>query len=207
MWKFLLGPLLFGVGCIGGSIYGSDAEQVVHKSQDETYAAVSQAIDNIAPSGTTHFDGGSPVPYELHVERTPDQRLVVSLLFDGKQAAVADLTFAPQNGGKDTVIIAKIHSDRAALRPALAGTDKARLAYAPDWMLNLTARPLLKQLADQIEQGNTADPMSGFMSEAEWESQLPPDQQKQVQEWRQYDAAKPMVDPDADAKKFMQGGK
>jgi hypothetical protein len=205
MWKFLLGPLLFGAGCIGGSIYGSDAEQVVHKSPDVTYAAVEQAIDNMSPSGTTHFDGGTPVPYELQVERTPDQRLVIDLLFDGKQAAVADLAFAPQNGGKDTLITAKIHGDRAALRTVLAGTDKARLAYAPDWMLNLTARPLLKQLADQIEQGTTADPMSGFMSQAEWESQLPPDEQKQVQEWRQYDAARPMVDPDADAKKFMSG--
>jgi hypothetical protein len=203
MWKFIIGPALLGAGCITGTIYGRDAEQVVHKSPDLTYAAVSQAIDNMSPSGTTHFDGGTPVPYALEVERMPDQRLVVTLLFDGQQGAVADLAFAAQNGGQDTLITARIHGDRAALRPALAGTEKARLAYAPDWMLNLAARPLLKQLADQIEKGSAADPMSGFMSQAEWESQLPPEQREQVQEWRQYDASRPMVDPDAAARNYM----
>src|SRR3954466_3791866 len=122
MWKFIIGPALLGAGCVTGTIYSRDTEQVVHKSPDVTYAAVSQAIDNMSASGTTHFDGGTPQPYALEVERTPDQRLVVTLLFDGKQGAVADLAFAAQNGGADTLITAKIHGNRAALRPALAGT-------------------------------------------------------------------------------------
>jgi hypothetical protein len=206
MWKFLIGPLLFGAGCIGGSVYGRDASQVVHKSPDAVYAGVEQAIDNMEPSGTTHFDGGQPVPYEVKVERTAGQRLVVTLLFDGREGAQADFAFAAQNGGNDTLITAKIHGDHAVLRPALAGTDKARLAYAPDWMLNLAARPLLKQLAMQIEQGGPiGDPMHGFVSQAEWESQLPPGQREQVQEWRQYDASRPMVDPNAAAQNYMDG--
>ena len=49
-------------------------------------------------------------------------------------------------------MVARIHSDHTVLRTALAGTNKARLAYAPDWMLNLAMRPLLQQLATQIEQ-------------------------------------------------------
>src|SRR5256885_11503849 len=135
MWKFLIGPMLVGAGWLTGSIYGRDASQVVHKSPDEAYAAVERAVDNVPPSGTTHFDGGQPVAYELKVERTPEQRLVVSLWFAGRQGAEADLMFAPENGGKDTRITARIHGDRAVLRPALAGTDKARLGFAPDWML------------------------------------------------------------------------
>ena len=99
----------------------------------------------------------------------------------------------------------RIHSDHAVLREALAGTSKARLAYAPDWMLNLTARPLLRQIAGQIEQGQAVgDPMHGFQSQADWEASLPPDKQRQMQEWRQYDASRPMTDPDADAKRVHE---
>ena len=69
-------------------------------------------------------------------------------------------------------------------------------------MLNLLmVRPLLQQVAQQIEQGQEVQ-VAG-MSEAQWESNLSPDQQRQVQEWRQYDAARPSVDPDADAERAM----
>ena len=70
MLKLLLGPVLLGVGYAAGSYYGSDAEQLVHKSPDATYAAVEQALGNVKQSGTTFFDGGTPVPYELHIDRT-----------------------------------------------------------------------------------------------------------------------------------------
>jgi hypothetical protein len=207
MWKLLVGPALTAAAYVAGSIYGADAEQLVHKSPGDTYAGISRLLDNVPPSGTTHFDGGTPTPYELKVERTPEQRLVVTLLFDGRQGAEADFDFMAENGGKDTRVTATIHGNRAVLRPALAGTDKARLAYAPDWMLNLTAKPLLKQLAGQIEKGEAmTGPMPGFPSQAEWESQLPPDQREKVQEWRQYDAARPMVDPDAAARNYLGSG-
>ena len=156
MLKFLIGPVLMGTGYLAGSYYGSDAEQLVHKSPEVTYAGVEQALDNVRPSGTTFFDGGTPIPYEMKVDHTPDQRLVVTLLFNGQQGAEADITFTPRNDGKDTLIATRIHADRSVLRTALAGTDKARLAYAPDWMLNLTMKPVLKQVAEQIEQGEAA---------------------------------------------------
>ena len=43
------------------------------------------------------------------------------------------------------------------------------------------------------------------MSQADWEASLPPDQQKQVQDYRQYAAAAPTLDPDSDARNYMQG--
>ena len=204
MYKFLLGPLLTGAAYAAGAYYGSDAEQPVHQSPAAVYAAVSRMVDNMRPSGTTTFDGGAPTPYEIRTERTADQRVVVTVLFDGRTGAVADFAFRPENGGADTLMIAKIHGERSVLRPVLAGTDKARLAYAPDWMLNLTARPLLQQVAGQIERGETAT-MPGYQTAADWESSLPPDQQKQVQEWRQYDATRPMTDPNADAQNYVSG--
>src|SRR4051794_29431217 len=111
MLKFLIGPVMVGAGYAAGSYYGADAEQLVHKSPGVTYAAVEQALANTRQSGTTSFDGGTPMPYELKVDRTLDQRLIIDLDFAGRQGARADLTFTPQNDGKDTLITSRIHGD------------------------------------------------------------------------------------------------
>jgi len=207
MFKLLIGPVVMGVGYAAGSYYGSDAEQLVHKSPSVTYAAVEQALANVRQSGTTFFDGGTPVPYELKVDRTPDQKMVLTLLFDGKQGAEADIDFTPQDDGASTLIATRIRADRSVLRTALAGTSKARLAYAPDWMLNLTFRPVLQQLAAQIEQGQTAsfEGVSPSDAEAQWESNLSAEQREQVSQYQQYEAARPMTDPDADAERYATG--
>jgi hypothetical protein len=204
MRKFLIGPALFGASYAGGAYYGADSEQLVHKAPDDVRDAVANAASD--RNGTMELEGGKPVPYETRVERSDDGSLIVRIMMDGRQAAETDVAFLPRADGKDTLMTVRIHTDHAVLREALAGTSKARLAYAPDWMLNLTARPLLRQLAGQIEHGQAVgDPMHGFQSEADWEASLPPDKQKQMQEWRQYDASRPMTDPDSDAKKFLNG--
>jgi hypothetical protein len=207
MLKFLIGPVLLGAGYAAGSYYGSNAEQLVHKSPSITYAAVEQALDNMRQSGTTSFDGGTPVPYELHVERTLDQKLVLTLLFDGKKGAEADIEFSPRDGGATTLIATRIHADRSVLRPVLAGTSKARLAYAPDWMLNLTFKPVLQELATQIEQGQAAsfEGLSEGEAEARWESNLTAEQRDEVSQYQQYEATRPAVDPDADARRYESG--
>jgi hypothetical protein len=198
MYKFLMGPALMGAGYVAGSVYGADAEQLVHKSPAVTYAAVEQALDNVRPNGNTFFEGGTPMPYELKVDRVADQHLTISLSFNGQPGAQADLDFIGRNDGKDTLVITRIHSDHSVLRTALAGTDKARLAYAPDWMLNLAVRPLLQKLAEQIEeQGSAGDLMAGWnpvQAEGQWEAGLSAQQREDVSEAQQYDATRPAVD-------------
>jgi hypothetical protein len=207
MLKYLLGPVLVGAGYLAGSVYGRDAEQLVHKSPSETYVALETALDNVRPSGTTFFDGGTPMPYELKVDHQLDQQLLATLSFNGRPGAVAELDLTPQDGGKETLITVHMHGDHSVLRAALAGTDKAKLAYAPDWMLNLAARPLLRQVASQIEQGQLASfgGMTEADSEAQWESNLSDEQRQQVSEWRQYDATRPAVDPNSDAQNYVNG--
>lgn len=207
MLKYVLGPILMGTGYLAGSVYGRDSEQLVHKSPSDTYAAVEATLDNIRPSGTTFFDGGTPMPYELKVDHQLDQRLVATLSFNGQPGAVAELDFAPRDDGKDTLVTVHMHGDHSVLRAALAGTNKARLAWAPDWMLNLAARPMLKQVASEIEQGQLArfDGMSEGEAEAQWENNLTDEQKNDVAEWRQYDATRPAVDPNADAQNYVSG--
>jgi len=205
--KLLIGPLLTAGGWLAGSYYGASAEQLVHKDPATTYAAIERAISNAPQGGTLKLEGGRPVPYAIQVERSDGERLVVHLLFDGREGAETELRFAPHGGGGgETMITARVHGDRAVLGAALAGTDKARLAWAPDWMLNLSARPLLRQLAEQIDRGDAVAAAPGFLSQADWESQLPADQQQQVQQWRQYEASRPMVDPDQSANAFLGNG-
>lgn len=206
MRKFLIGPALSGIGYVAGSYYGADAEQLVHKSPDATYQGVSDWIDNMGSSGTTSFDGAKPVPYQIQVDRAEDQHLTIHVLFDGKEGGTTDLDFLPADGGKSTLVKARAHGETSVLSSALAGSAMARMAYAPDWMLNIfTLRPLLQKLGGQIERDEPAS-ADGDQPSAEHQPQLSPDQQNQQQQWQQYAASRPTVDPDADAKLYLNGG-
>jgi hypothetical protein len=81
------------------------------------------------------------------------------------------------------------------------------MAYAPDWMLNLTFKPVLQELASQIEQGQPADiqALGEGEAEARWESNLSDEQRSQMAEWRQYDATRPATDPNAAAQQYLTG--
>jgi hypothetical protein len=203
MLKLLIGPVLTGAGWLAGSYYGSDARHLVNKRPNSTYEGLAQAIDGMPQGGTTSFEGGKPVPYEIKVERSYGKRLYIRIMFDGREGANTEVVLAPQEDGKATLLTAKAHGDREVLRAVLAGSSSARLAYAPDWMLNiLSVRPLLQQLGEQIEKGQ---PVSmGFQSPADWEASLSADKQRQMQEWRQYDAARPRVDPNGDAQRYLK---
>ena len=198
MLKFLIGPALVGVGYAAGSYYGADSEQLVHKNLSVTYAGVEDALAGVRDSGTTAFEGGTPMPYALTIDHELDRRLSLHLSFAGKPGADAELIFTPQNGGADTLVTAKVHGERDVLRTALAGTSRAKLAYAPDWMLNLAMRPLLQQLATQIESGQSARSALAEWSpgdaEARWEAQLTPEERGQVAQWQQYQATRPALD-------------
>ena len=206
MWKWLIGPALLGTGWIAGAVYGRDAEDVAHKSPSDTYAAVEQALDDVPESGTTSFDGGTPMPYRVKVDRMLDRQLLITLFFAGQEGATAELDFAPLDGGKSTLISVRMHGDRQVLRQVLAGTSRARLAYAPDWMLNLAARPLLAEITQEIDAGEMArftGPTSEGEAEAQWEQNLSDEQRNNVEAWREYDATAPTTDPDAAAANGM----
>lgn len=205
MRKLLIGPALTGIGYLTGSYYGADAEQVVHKSPDAAYQGVSDWIDGMGASGTTSFQGGKPTPYQIEVERTPGQHLTVHVLFDGREGATTDLEFIPQDGGNSTLLKARAHGNTSVLSGALAGTAMARMAYAPDWMLNMfTLRPLLQQVGQQIEKSGPA--AGEEQTASEQQAALSPEEESQQQEWQQYDASRPTVDPDADANRYLSGG-
>src|SRR3989337_519867 len=180
MWKFLLGPILLGAICLAGSIYGANAEQLVRKPPGLVRAGIGDLVAN-RREGSMTLEGGKPLAYALKLERISDEQMpeqmVVRLMMNGKQASETQLSFTPQDDGKATLVTAATQTDGAVLREALAGTSKAKLGYAPDWVFNLTIRPVLRQFAKQIERGGAlGGPMHGFQSQADRDEPSPPPQ-------------------------------
>ena len=149
-----------------------------------------------------HLEGGAAVPYRIRVERTPGERLVVHMLLDGREAGRVNVAFTPEDGGEATLMTAKVDSDGEVIREELAGTDKAKLGYAPDWIFNFAIGGVLRELAAQIEQGTlSADPTRSFMGGAE--AGLSAEQQQQRDRWRQHSATRPMTNPNGEAERYL----
>ena len=208
MIKLLIGPALALIAWGIGSYYGRNAEQLVHKSPDTVYAALSNMVaESAGQEATITRDDGRKIATALtRGASDPGKNMTIQLLFDGRPGVSADVALTPQDDGKATLMKVRLHGDHGLLRDALAGTKQARLAYAPDWLLNITFRPVLKNIAEDIEGGRDFARMSAFESEAEREAQLSADQQQQMSEWRQYESTQPMTDPNADAQRYMSGG-
>ena len=195
---FLVGPALLGVAHLAGSFLVDDVRQIVRERPSVVYANVSSALAATPESGMMELEGGEPVPYRLDVDRGPGEHLVVHLRLDGRKAGQVDLGFTPENGGKNTLIIAKVESDGKVVREELAGTDKAKLGYAPDWLLNFAFGKSLREAAVEIEKGSFAfDPTSGGAPV------ITVEEQRQQDRWRQYQATRPSTDPNAAAEAYM----
>ena len=150
---FLIGPALLGGAHILGSSLSDDTRELVRKPPAAVYANVSQALASWPQTGSWQLEGAPPIPYRISVDRTPRERLVVHVMFNGRKAGQVDLNFTPANGGKETLIIAKVGSDGRVIREELAGTDKAKLGYAPDWLLTFAFGKSLTDAAPALESG------------------------------------------------------
>jgi hypothetical protein len=196
---FLIGPTLLGLIHFAGSFLFDDVRQVVHKRPASVYSNISTALSNTPKSGIMQLEDGSSVPYQFSVDRGPGEHLVVHMMFNGRKAGQLDLNFAPENGGEDTLIIAKVDSDGQVIREELAGTDKAKLGYAPDWLLNFAFGGSLREAAELIEKDSFAGVSSGGFGGGSLTAQ----EQKQRDEWLQYNASRPTTDPNAAADQYM----
>lgn len=148
----LIGPVLLGLAHLAGSNLFSETTQIVRKRPAAVYSNLSKAIAVSPLSGTMELEGGKSVPYRVRVDRTPGERMVLHLLLDGREAGQVDVAFTPENGGEATRMTAKVDSDGKVIREELAGTDKAKLGYAPDWILTFAFRRTLRDIAERIEQ-------------------------------------------------------
>ena len=205
--QLLIGPALGLVAWIAGSYYGRHAEQLVEKSPDAVYSALSNMVDESKERDpNVKRDDGGPMQMALNrAASDPGKSLSVELLFDQQPAVTADVTLTPEQDGKATLMKVKLHSDHAVLRDKLAGTRQARLAYAPDWLLNLTFRPVLKSIGEDIEKEQDFASILRSGSEADGNGTPSPEQQRMMDARQQYEATQPISDPNADAQRYLSG--
>jgi len=199
----LIGPALLGVIHIAGSIFADEATQIVHARPAKVYADLSSAIAVSPLTGTMQLEGGKPVPYRVRVEHMPGERLVLHMLLDGREAGQVDIGLKPEDGGAATLMTAKVDSDGKVIRDELAGTDKAKLGYAPDWVLNFAIGGTLKDLAAQIEQGTLTRGGAARSFSGGGEGAMSAEEREQREAWRQYDATRPTTDPNAAAERYL----
>jgi hypothetical protein len=150
---FLIGPALLGAAHIAGSTFADETSEVIRQPPAVVYSTMSEALANSPQSGTMQFEGGPPVPYRISVDRSPQERIVIHLMLNDRRAGQVDINFRPESGGKETLIVARVDSDGKVVREELAGTEKAKLGYAPDWLLTFAFGRALRETAEEVERG------------------------------------------------------
>jgi hypothetical protein len=211
MRPLILLPL---VGALCACTARHDAEQVVHKDPAVVYAAFDSAFGDAVEqgnSGSAAEDGQVST-----IERVPNKSLDLKVMMDGRQAISMRFGFEPINGGAETRLTGDIDVDQDLLRASLRkkhGSDAA-LPNIPDFAFKMLMQKLLSEAANDIEHG---EPLSGArrslaMASEPQEASTDPAERRYQEEWKQRQAtqpisnAEPMVDPDADARKYLSGG-
>ena len=216
--KFMLfGIAAAGVGGAaitgGGFGGGHDAERLVAKPPAEVYAAISA----MAPEGIRETPPDGEMP-RMKIEVRKDQGKSVAYIvsIEGKQVGRLDLAVAGEKDGKSTRLGADIDVDQRAIARLGDPTTADQYVPAPEMMVNMALSQVLGELAADIEAGR-ALPVIGPLSMSAWSNRLPSlNEQKAVREEMQEAAsrptepvptasAKPMVDPNASAKAYLNG--
>jgi hypothetical protein len=210
MRSLLLLPLL---GALCACTARHDAQQVVHKDPAAVYAAFDSAFGDAVEQGNS---GPAAEDGQVNtIERIPNKSLDLKVMMDGRQAVRMKFGFEPTNGGAETLLTGDIDVDQDLLRASMRkkhGSDVA-LPNIPDFAFKMIMQKLLTEAANDIEHGEPLSGASRSLAMArEPQESTDPTERRFEEEWKQREAtrpvsnAAPMVDPDADARKYLNGG-
>lgn len=116
----------------GGNGDSGDVEKVVAASPDTVYAAVAMGMTDV-PVQTMTGPDGSMTLVGISVDRSPD-RLVQTVMVDGKPGIVTTYTFDPLSGGTSTRVIAEYKIDRAHIgQTNYAKGENKTATSGPQW--------------------------------------------------------------------------
>jgi hypothetical protein len=201
---------MIGCACCAGAGYyavagGPDATQIVHKDPISVYSAMAAGLDNAEETGMITNGAGNMLSYEIKVHKTAGKAIDVNLTIDNEAAGEAHFGFTPAKGGTETVMTGDIDVDQHVLSRAFAGTPNDRIAEIPDFAYRVALHKVLADVAEKIEAG---DPVLNLKSSAS-DAAIPsaagmsgsPDRWEQRR--RQAMATRPMTDPNADARKYL----
>ncbi len=198
-------------GCAGGG-----GAQLVHKDPTTVATSFTAAFALGAMNGASQYSDQWHGGMQTFVERSGDSKLDVVTKFDGVTASEAHFTFTPEDGGKATLVRADVAVDQTVMHKAFAGTPREQIGNLPQ---SAFAQGMQRQMAKYAERIEAGTPLilasEGWMTGAgdlpeEFYEGMPPEMRAEVrrhdEEERQQNLTAPMVDPNAAAERFMNGG-
>ena len=207
------GMALTGGGFGGG---GHDAERLVARPPAEVYAALSAMAPEGVREGADETEGPAMT---LEVRKDEGKAVHYALSVDGRTIGSLDFTVIPDKGGSATRLAADVEVDQPALARQFGDPDaKGDYVPAPEAMVNLAVAGMLAEIAADIEAGR---PLPTFEADdlASGDARIPSaGERREMREEMQEAAAAPTppqslgstapsVDPNAEARKYLNGGK
>jgi hypothetical protein len=200
---FICGLAVLALG--GCGLAGShDADQIVKKDPETVYAALDSAFSDAISEGN---NGAAAEHGQVTtIDRDPGKSLDLKVMIQGRQAVRMRFGVEPANGGADTRLTGDIDVDQAVLRESIReqGGDDAKLPAIPSFAFDMAMKKVVAEIGQKIEAG---EPLNGSRSTLAMATTPEPSPSASESRWeqsrRQEAATKPMVDPDADARKYL----
>ncbi|HKX91852.1 MAG TPA: hypothetical protein VJM15_05430 [Sphingomicrobium sp.] len=189
-------------GCGLGA--GHDADQIVKKDPETVYAALDSAFSDAVADG--NHGAAAEHGQVTTIDRDPGKSLDLKVMIEGKQAVRMRFGVEPANGGADTRLTGDIDVDQAVLRESIReqGGDDAKLPAIPSFAFDMAMKKVVAEIGKKIEAG---EPLGGSRSTLAMATSPDPSPSASESRWeqrrRQEAATRPMVDPDADARKYL----
>jgi hypothetical protein len=211
--------VIIGMGglCACGAWYmsdGPDFDRVVKKAPSEVYAAFSRLAQEGIVTPPNQSSEGPRVSFK--VEKSQGQTIHYEIRFDDRPVVEADLSFAPEGeGGRETRMTAELDIDTFELGSAFQTEAGVALSLVPDRYVDAQFANFMEHMVRDIEAGRPLPPLAtrgfGVRETASSRHESDPGYRRAQAVSRQRAAvrpmndARPMVDPNRAADRYLNG--
>ena len=216
--------MIAGCVCAGGAGFwaltgaGPDAEAIVHKPPEAVYSAVASAFANSEQSDVLPGKDGNSVAFQVMVEKEPGSRIESILLIGGEQAGSIEFTVSPTTdvkGAPATKLTGEVDVDTKVLQKHLGDGPNEDIGRIPEFAFDMAMKQAMVEMADKIENGVPLDSPSTSFAAMRANSRMQDSTSRHERDWAQQSqmreavrptqAAKPSMDPNAAARKYLDG--
>jgi hypothetical protein len=211
--------ILFGMGglCACGAWYmsdGADFDRVVKKAPMEVYAAFSRLAQEGVVTPPNQSGPGPRVSFR--VEKVRGETIHYEVRFDDRPVVEADLTFAPEGeGGRQTRLTAELDVDTTELGSAFQTDAGIALHLLQDHYIDTAFARAMEHMVRDVEAGRTIAPLGTGSFGVRASSRVETDprrlrmrsEAKQRAASRPMNDARPMVDPNRAADRYLRDGR
>jgi hypothetical protein len=181
--------------------FGGPVHQQVHAPPERVYSAFSETFANAEQSGIAEAEPGHPVAYQVLVDKVADKSIDVTWTIEGKEAGRLHLGFEPEGAG-GTMITGTIDADTQKIRDTFHGSSGA-FPSSSAFAMNAGLSTMLAEAAGKIENGEPLGSFGKRMDVSNGGQVGRPSNSSYADRTRQRAATRPMLDPNADAARYL----